>query len=463
MRIAVGGIHTECSTYNHLIQRAGDFTVQEGADLLDWAGLKGPGLVPLFHARSVPGGPVAADVYEGFRERFIQRLRADRPWDGVLLLLHGAMHVEGMEDAEGDWTKAVRDCVGPDVPIAASYDLHGNVTQAVIDAIDVFAAYRTAPHIDVTETHQRALAQLRRVMRGERPVLGWVPIPVLWPGERTSTEDAPARALYARLPDDADVDANLMVGYVWADTPRATAAAVVTGWDRAEVQRVTCEVAQRYWDARRDFTFGMPSYPLAECLSHLGGPGPVILADSGDNPTGGGVGDRADVLAALIDRGFTGAVVAGIADAGAVDGAARAGVGSTLPLRIGGSLGSHCAVVQSGAQVLHLLGDPGRREAMVDIAGNRVILSEHRRPYHHIADFARFGIAPANERLIVVKSGYLSPELAPLAHPGLMALTDGAVNQDITALENLHRPRPSYPFQDDVWWTPTCRFSAGST
>ncbi len=135
------------------------------------------------------------------------------------------MNVEGMDDAEGDWISAARAVVGPDVPVAASYDLHGNVTQRIVDQLDIFAGYRTAPHIDVTATMVRAWFMLVRALTtGERPGVVWAPVPVLLPGERTSTEDEPAKSLYAVLPDHDRVpgiwDANLMVGYVWA-TSRA--------------------------------------------------------------------------------------------------------------------------------------------------------------------------------------------------------------------------------------------------
>ena len=92
----------------------------------------------------------------------------------------------------------------------------------MIDAIDMFSAYRTAPHIDVEETKRRALAMLHRRLKGEiDPFVVWAKVPVLLPGERTSTVDEPARSLYARLPAVDAVpgilDASIMVGYVWAD------------------------------------------------------------------------------------------------------------------------------------------------------------------------------------------------------------------------------------------------------
>ena len=205
-RIAVGGLHTECSTYNPVLIRAQDFHVMRGDDLTAsdyFAFLPQPDvqLLPLLHARAVPGGPVERATYEGFREEFLDRLKTALPVDGVYLAMHGAMFVDTMQDAEGDFIEAVRTVVGADVPIAVSYDLHGNVSQRIIDQIDIFAAYRTAPHIDVAETMQRAWAMLLRCLRtGERPFVTWAKIPVLMPGERSSTEDEPAASLYAALP-----------------------------------------------------------------------------------------------------------------------------------------------------------------------------------------------------------------------------------------------------------------------
>ncbi len=178
---------------------------------------------------------------------------------------------------------------------------------------------------------------------------------------------------------------------------------------------------------------------------------PVILADSGDNPTGGGVGDRADVLKALLARGFEGAVIGGITDRSAVEACFAAGEGATLRLKIGGTLDPASPSVGAEVTVVRL-DDPGvaaNRQAVVTIAGNTLILAAKRRPYHNLADFHRHGIDPKAVRLLVVKSGYLSPELAPIANPNLMALTDGVINQDIEKLPNTRRKAPTYPFRKD--------------
>jgi len=94
------------------------------------------------------------------------------------------------------------------------------------------------------------------------------------------------------------------------------------------------------------------------------------------------------------------------------------------------------------------------RQAVVQIYGITVVLSARRRPYHNVADFAQLGLDPAAVALLVVKSGYLSPELAPLAAPSLMALTEGVVNQDILRLPNKHRPAGTLPFEKRLGFTP---------
>jgi len=474
MRIAVAGIHTECSTYSPVLMSVEDFRVLRGeallqADYFSFLDADGVEHVPLLHARAVPGGPVSQPAYEAFKTEFLEGLKAARPVDGLYLAMHGAIKVDGMDDAEGDWISAARAVVGPDCPVAVSYDLHGNVSQRIIDQIDIFAAYRTAPHIDTCETMLRAWTMLVEALRsGTRPGVAWAPVPVLLPGERTSTEDEPARSLYGRLPDlDARhgiLDANLMVGYVWADEPRATACAVVTGSDQAAASKAAEEIAASYWDARKNFRFGPVTGTLDAMLDIAAGAAtkPLILADSGDNPTGGGVGDRADVLKALLARGWKDALIAGIADGPAVEACFAAGEAGTLPLRIGGSLDSTSPSAEVTAKVVRL-DDPGslaERQAVVEVDGITVVLSTRRRPYHNIEDLRRLGLDPQSSRLLVVKSGYLSPELAPIANPNLMALTEGVVNQDIEKLTSERRQRPIFPFDRNFEFTPKARLSA---
>ncbi|GAJ96338.1 M81 family metallopeptidase [Agrobacterium sp. SHOUNA12C] len=478
MRIAVGGIHTECSTYNPVLAEEKDFRIVRGEALTAapyFAFLRDydAEFLPTIHARAIAGGPVARHTYEAFKAEFLERLKPLLPLDGLYLAMHGAMYVEGMEDAEGDWIAAARALVGDDCLLSASYDLHGNITQRIIDALDMYSTYRTAPHIDVEETMRRAVKMLTESLKtGVKPILLWAPIPVVLPGERTSTVDEPAKSLYDLLPGidaiDGVWDASLMVGYVWADEPRATAAAIMTGTDRSVLEREAKRLAQAYWDVRRDFVFGCETGSIEECVAKaITSPTtPVVLAESGDNPTGGGVGDRADVLAELIAKGADGVVFAGIADKAATEACYAGGVGTKLDLTVGASLdtkGSKPVRAEFTVKFLLQTDDAADRQAVVSIGGIDLVLSAKRRPYHNIADFTRLGLDPHQAKIIVVKSGYLSPELAPIANPNLMALSPGVVDQFVERLPRLRKQKPTYPFDKDFAFAPEVSLSARSS
>jgi microcystin degradation protein MlrC len=477
MRFAFGGIHIECSTYSRILTRLEDFTVLRGDALVGAPAFQflreyPHSFFPTVYARAIPGGPVERETYEALKQEFLESLQALLPLDGLYLPMHGALFVEGMRDAEGDWIAAARGVVGTGCLISASYDLHGNLSQRIVDNLDMLAAYRTAPHIDVIETQQRACAMLVHCVEARiRPSVVWVPIPVLLPGERTSTEDEPARSLYAQLPSLSGLpgvlDASLLVGYVWADEPRATASAVLTGTDVPKLESTACGLAEQYWHAREAFQFGVPVGTVEEMVDQAQACAtqPVILADSGDNPTGGGVGDRAEVLEALLQRKFANALVAGIADLPATELCYRHRVGDSVTLRIGATLDPEGSrPVEGKVEILFLLpvDEPRERQAVVRMQGVTVVLTARRRPFHYISDFTQLDLCISDYKLVIVKSGYLSPELAPLANPNLMALSDGSILQDLDRLPpNRLRP-PTFPFEPGLAWEASAIVSARS-
>ena len=467
-RIAFGGMQIECSTYGGNLSRMEDFTIRRGKELAGIPYFKFLAeypypFMPTLFATAVPGPPVERKTYDAIKSEFLGRVRDLLPLDGLYLPMHGAMYVEGMLDAEGDWIAAVRGVVGERCLITASYDLHGNISRRVIDNLDMLSAFRTAPHIDREETHKRACDMLIHSLdRGIRPTLVWVPIPVLMPGERSSTLYDPAKRLWAQLPAmnarEGVMDVSLLAGYVWADEPRATAAAVVTGTRPEALHEIARSLGQQYWDAREEFSFGVPTGTMAECIARARklDTRPVVISDSGDNPTGGGTGDRADALAELLRMRVRDAVVAGIADRPATEACYGAGVGQALPLKIGGTLDPERskAIEVSGKVVFLAQADrPAERQAVVEVEGVAVVLTARRRPFHRPEDFTSLGLDPKAFKIVVVKAGYLVPEIAEFANPNLMALTDGSVNQDIENLSSRHRV-PTFPFVRDLKWSP---------
>ncbi len=210
----------------------------------------------------------------------------------------------------------------------------------------------------------------------------------------------------------------------------------------------------------------MPTGTLAECIERALklDTKPVVISDSGDNPTGGGTGDRADALAELLRMKVSSGVVAGIADRPATEACYKAGVGQTLRLKIGATLDpASSKPIEATAKVVFLAKTPRlpERQAVVQIDGVTLVLTARRRPFHLPSDFTSLGLEPASFKIVVVKAGYLVPEIAAFANPNLMALTDGSVNQDIEHLESRHRV-PTYPFVQDLKWEPVTIVGARS-
>ena len=164
-------------------------------------------------------------------------------------------------------------------------------------------------------------------------------------------------------------------------------------------------------------------------------------------------------------RGFKNALVAGIADLPATEQCYQHEPGARLPLRIGATLdplGSRPIEVE--AEILFLLAaeSPRDRRAVIRVEGVTVVLTASRCPFHDIKNFTALGLNPTSFKLLAVKSGYLSPELAPLARPALMALSDGAIPQDLESLPpNKLRP-PTFPFDRTFAWQPSPIMSARS-
>lgn len=471
MRIAITGIATENSTFSVSTTALHDFTILRGGDMLArypfLPQFEDMTFVPLLRARALPGGPVGAEAYQQIKSEMLSLLRDQGPWDGVYLDMHGAMYVRGMEDAEGDWMQSIRQVVGERCLIAASYDLHGNVSQRVMDNLDLLTAYRTAPHIDVAETLERAVTLLVKCLRQSlRPYKRFIPIPVALPGEKTSTEWEPGKSLYALIPgvlaQQGILDASILIGYAWADEPRAHASVIAIGTGESTVNEQARELARHFWDVRREFQFGVPAAPTDETIQMaLDAPEAcVFISDSGDNPTAGGVGDVTYTLGRLIDLHVPSAVYASIPDAEAVYACHAAGVGSEVSLNIGGKLDTRYSqplpirgnvlAVEAFPRIEYGHVGPLNKQAVVQVGGVKIILTEYRTPFHFIAHFERLGINPLDHKLVVIKIGYLEPDLKRAAPKSLLALSPGAVNQRLTDLPYQRIARPIFPLDEGM-------------
>ena len=363
MRIAVGGLLHETSTFLPSPTTVADFErgfgiyrdteIAErfrGANMciggfLDAADQERFEIVPLLWAFAYPSGVVQREDYERLKGEFLQRLSAADAigrLDGVLLDLHGAMVVEGIEDGDGDFVAAVRAAIGSHRPIVVTYDLHGNHTPQRMELATASIGYDTYPHVDMAERGREAGRMLVRAIRGEiQPVTALKQIPLFWSAQKQVTAHPPMDEVLRRLQEletrPGVLSASVSTGFPWADVPQLGASVfVVADGDRSLAERAAAELADWIWEHRGRWHEPPPT--IAEGLSagERIGKWPVILGDFNDNTGGGAPGDSTAILREFIARQLEDALLLYLVDVQAADQAHRAGRGAKLHLALGG-------------------------------------------------------------------------------------------------------------------------------
>ncbi len=475
-RIAIAGLAIESSTFSPAVTIEEDFGAKYGADvysLYPFLSVDSPMLanaewIPTIVGKSLPGGAVTRQAYEALVSKTLNSLQAHLPYNGLLLDIHGAMSVIGLEDPEGDFITRIRKVVGYETVISTTMDLHGNVSWRLAQNTDLITCYRMAPHEDAMDTKKRAFTNLLQRLqsgKGKPAFKAYISIPVLLPGEKTSTRIEPGKSIYAAVALAATqpgiIDAAIWIGYAWADEPRNHAAVMVTGDDQATVTATAEKLAANFWNARKAFAFVAPTASLTRCLNKAirSREKPFFISDSGDNPTAGGAGDVTWTLAEILKRpelkkaDGPSLIYASIPAPAFVQKAIEIGVGGTISAYAGAQVDARFAppVLLQGVIEAIVTGDKNAETEVVIKTGSvRVIITQKRKPYHKEIDFNRLALDPRTSDIVVVKIGYLEPELYAMQADWLLALTVGGVDQNLQRLpyKNLHRP--IFPLDDNM-------------
>jgi len=475
-RIAIAGLAIESSTFSPARTHEEAFHAKTGDEIFslypflspDSSNRKRATWIPTLIGRSLPGGMVTLDAYESLVSKMIDLLETSGPYDGLFFDIHGAMSVEGLDDPEGDLIARVRKVVGTKTLISTCMDLHGNVSTRLAHHTDLITCYRMAPHEDALDSKKRAVDNLLSRIednKGRPAYKAWIPVPILLPGEKTSTRIEPGKSLYAKVAPAASqegiIDAAIWIGYAWADEPRNHAVVMVTGDNKDKVTGAAEELAKSFWDVRSQFAFVAPTARLDESLNKAiaSDKHPFMISDMGDNPTAGGAGDVTWTLKEILarpefktDKGPS-LIYASIPGPDLVKKAIAAGVGGKVTGMAGADIDARFAppLKLSGTVRAIEHGDVhAETEVVVQIGSVHVIVTKKRKPYHHEADFTRLKLDPRKADIVVVKLGYLVPELYDMRADWIMALTPGGVDQDLERLPYKRINRPMFPFDKDM-------------
>lgn len=421
-------------------------------------------LVPLLWCAATPCAHVTEDAFERISEMLLSDLERALPVDGVYLDLHGAMVCEHFEDGEGEFLRRVRELVGNDLPVAVSLDLHANLTEAMVRHASVIDVFRTYPHVDMGETGARTAAHLHHLIEsGER----WASalrrtdfvIPLNW----GCTLVDPAKTLYAWLPGlvtEPVTAASLACGFHLADIAEMGPGIVTYAREQAAADAAADALLGMVSDAEASFAGGIlgPDEAVAAALARLPrATGPVVLADTQDNPGGGGTGDTTGMLRALVQGGATGSVLGLLCDKQAAAAAHAAGVGAELSLELGGKSAAADQQPYAARYNVLALGDGrftatgpmwlGSRVrlgpmALLEVSGVRVLVTSKAMQAADQAMFRHLGVEPGEESIMVLKSSvHFRNDFQDIADTILVVAAPGPVYADPGRLE-FHNLRP---------------------
>ncbi|MHB1133567.1 MAG: M81 family metallopeptidase [Chloroflexota bacterium] len=440
----------------------------EVAGVVAVAEAEGVELVPTVATYGGTGGPVSAEAYAFLREAVLARVaRHAGAVDGALLALHGAMVVEGLDDAEGDLIGAVRALLGPDKPLVVSLDLHAHITEAMLAGADAIVGYHTFPHVDLYDTGARAMRLLAGALRGGvRPVLGHRKLPMITPAERHRVDQFPMSEVMGRaLAMEAEpgvLAATIFAVQPWLDVPHlGWSAVVVADGDRALAQAKAEEIADIAWRLRREFLHERT--PVAEALRRareIEG-GPVVLADSSDATSGGAEGDSTVLLAALLATPVPGQALLLLTDPEAVAACIAAGVRGEVTLPVGGKLATEFFRPVTVTGRVRLLSDglftmksptlpaDRGRTAVLQVGEIQIVLSE--KPVYTWDEecYRSVGLFPREAKLVQVKSpGGFRAVYEPFARAIFELDAPGPTDSNLRRLPYKRVTRPLFPLDE---------------
>lgn len=489
-RVLVSECKQEISSFNPVLGRYEDFVVTRGTEILAYHrpirsemggalsvfdSAPGVELVPGYSARAVTsGGTLAAEDFNRLASEFLQAVRDARNIDGIYFSLHGALAAENEPDVEGYLLAETRKIIGEAVPVAVSLDLHGILTDRMIEHSDAITVFHTYPHVDFFETGQRAARLLLELLAGKiKPVAARVPVPALVRGDELITDSglfgAIVRKAQAVENGAGGLSAGMFIGNPFTDVPDLCSnALVVTNGDREQAARAATRLALDFWAAHEKLQSRLTSLEESVRLA-AGAQGRVVLADAADATSSGASGDSNAIMRALVEAGYRRTTLLPIVDPPAVKAALKAGVGSTIRTTIGGALDRRRYTPLSLDQArVRMLSDGrfrseshgeewfGGDTAVLDWRNYTLVVTSRPVSLYDRSLFLAHGQDPTQFQTVIVKSPHTQPHFFNEGAELVINVdAPGASSANLKSLGHTQCRRPIFPLDDAVPWTPS--------
>lgn len=448
----------------------------------------GADIVTPLSAWANPSRRVDSDAYNIMCDRIVQ---AAAGCDTLMLDLHGAMAVEHTDDGEGDLLERLRSLY-PGVPITVALDLHGNVTQKMVDNADILVGFKTYPHVDMYETGLLAGQLLLDKLKGiKAPVTAWRQLPLMTHTLASSTQ-APAMkravAMATQMEQDGEAFAvTVMAGFSLADIPAPCLSILAVGEDAVSAQHAADRLAMSVWADREGFVYRSPalSDSIRQAIALRGQQGvvqpqcgnvngPVLLLDHSDNCMSGGTCDTMDVLQEAMAQGIESIAVGPLCDPEAVAIMFEAGEGASISIALGNklpltslgiqktpvTLSGRVQTLSNGEYVITGPTYHGMKFSMgrtvLFVSGDmEIIVTETPHEPWDLGVFSCVGVDPSKKEYVLLKSRmYCRPVFLPLAKAFVECDSDGVTSSNYSLFPFQNLRRPVYPLDDTAEWVP---------
>ena len=345
-KVIICGIHQESNAFNPVLAEDADFSLFEGNNITDdpqKAGATTEGMITCLLENGFDpvggivrsansGGPLNKKVVENFIDKAVSYIKAAGDICGVLMPMHGATVSEESEDVCGDIIAKVREAVGKDVVVAASFDMHANITAKIAENADVVCGYQTYPHLDFYGVGYRAAKMLVEKLSGRDIKMVRTSVPMMAPAHGYTTTRGKLNKLIEKghkLVEKGEIlDFSIFQVQPWLDIKTIGSSIIVIAEDQAKAKQVAMEFAKEEFALREELQgeklFGIQEV-IDRALKNTDGK-PVVLVNSADSVNAGANGDSAAVVEQLLSYSDRLAAATFVVDAPAVEKAFELGV-----------------------------------------------------------------------------------------------------------------------------------------
>ena len=490
-RILLAEIMHESNTFNQIATTKADFATRywlEGDDIpaglagtntevwgfLEAGKVRGWNITHPFAASASPSGPMAAATWQEVKDKITAPLRNGQTFDAIILVLHGAMVTQASDDADGELLALTRALAGPETLIAATLDMHANVSEQMVQSADILMAYRTYPHIDQFDRAQH-LAEIvaTTLQTNQRLHLSLARKSMMDAADHGRTDPpGPMNHLLARAEEieqhPSVTCVSLQIGFPWADVDHQGPSVAVTGADAQVCNTFAEELAEALWQSRTQTQLGFakPEAAMEQARAGRTGDRPFIMADFADNPAGGAYGDSPNLLRHMIEADLQNAAFATISDPLTVQKIIPAGEGARVNIEIGGrgapdltpplAIEGRITVLNDGEFVcegpmwkgVHFSMGPS---AVIQVGGIEVIISSVPTAVMDLQVFRSMGIEPSEKTTLALKSrNHFRAAYGPLARKTMLVDAGGIASMRLAELPYQNLKRPTWPLDEDA-------------